>query len=138
MFFRRDGIKAATLDDVNRFATTFFLRSNRTVGTFIPTTDSKRAPPLGRVDVAAELKDYKGQTKLAAGETFDSSPENLDKRTEFSSVGPVRARTVEQEIPRRQGSGSHQHSLWRREESVRSGHGRLDGRLDAGAWHHQP
>ncbi len=89
MFFRRDGIKAATLDDVNRFATTFFLRSNRTVGTFIPTSDPKRAPPLGRVDVAAELKDYKGQPKVAAGEAFDSSPENLEKRTEFSNVGPI-------------------------------------------------
>jgi zinc protease len=89
MFFRRDGIKAATLEDVNKFATTFFLRSNRTVGTFIPTIDPVRAPPLGRVDVAAELKDYKGQPKIAAGETFDSSPENLDKRTEFSNVGPI-------------------------------------------------
>ncbi len=90
LFFRRDGIKAATLADVNNFATTFFLRSNRTVGTFIPTADSKRAPPLGRVDVEAELKDYKGQASVSAGETFDSSPANLAKRTEFTSVGPVR------------------------------------------------
>jgi zinc protease len=90
LFLRRDGIKAATLEDVNNFATSFFLRSNRTLGTYIPTENSKRAPPLGRVDVAAELKDYKGQASVAAGEAFDSSPQNLAKRTEFTTVGPVK------------------------------------------------
>jgi zinc protease len=90
LFLRRDGIKAASLADVNSFATSFFLRSNRTVGTFIPTTDPVRAPALGRVDVAAELKDYQGQAQVATGEAFDSSPENLGKRTEFSKIGGIR------------------------------------------------
>jgi zinc protease len=34
------------------------------------------------VDVAALVKDYKGDTATAAGETFDPSPANLDARTQ--------------------------------------------------------
>jgi zinc protease len=86
LFFRRDTVKAATLAEVNDFAQAFFVRSNRTLGVFIPTPDPVRAPALARVDVQKEMKDFKDDTSVSAGEAFDSSPENLEKRTTFASL----------------------------------------------------
>ena len=85
-FARRDEVKAASLAEVNRIATDYFLRSNRTIGQFIPTPNPVRAPAPVKVDVAAVMKDFKGGAAIVAGENFDVSPENLDKRTKLASL----------------------------------------------------
>ena len=41
-----------------------------------------RAPVPPKVDVAALVKDYKGDVAAATGETFDPTPANLDARTQ--------------------------------------------------------
>ncbi len=56
--------------------------SNRTVGEFIPDAKPDRAPAPPTVDVAAMVKDYKGDPAVAAGETFDATPANLDARAQ--------------------------------------------------------
>ena len=56
--------------------------SNRTVGQFIPDTKPDRAPVQVAVDIAALVKDYKGDAPVAAGETFDPTPANLEARTQ--------------------------------------------------------
>lgn len=85
-FIYRDRLKAATVEDVNKAVRAYFKPSNRTVGLFIPekTPDRAEIPPAP--DVAALVKDYKGQPALAAAEAFDASPANIDKRTKTGEM----------------------------------------------------
>jgi zinc protease len=92
-FDRRDRIKAATLADVNRLASQYFVTSNRTLGTYIPSPAPVRAPAPAKVDVAALMKNFKGGEAVAAGENFDVSAANIDKRTAISTLpGPAGVR----------------------------------------------
>ena len=80
-FLQRDRIRGVKTADVQRVALAFLKPSNRTLGLFIPTDKPDRAPPLPVPDVAAMVKDYKGDPPVAKGEAFDPSPENIDRRT---------------------------------------------------------
>ncbi len=94
-FDRRDRVKAATVADVNRVASAYFVTSNRTLGTFIPSPTSVRAPEPAKVDVASVMKDFKGGEAVVAGENFDASPENIDKRTSIATLpGKAGVRTA--------------------------------------------
>lgn len=81
-FLSRDQVRDLTLADVNRVARSYLLRDNRTLGTYIPTEKPMRAPAPAMVDVAALVKDYKGDAAAAQTEAFDASPANIDQRTE--------------------------------------------------------
>ncbi len=81
-FLYRDYLKKVTAADVNRIVDQYFVASNRTYGVFIPTPDAKRATMPGNPDLAAVLKDYKGEAAISAGENFDASTANIDKRSE--------------------------------------------------------
>ena len=85
-FLERDDIRRITLADVNRVAAERFKRDNRTVGIYEPTAKPERAPAPQMVDVAALVRDYKGDALAAASEAFDSSPANLDARTRTSAL----------------------------------------------------
>ena len=81
MFLHRDRLRKVTAEDVQRVAARYLKASNRTVGLFVPTPTPDRAeiPPVP--DVAAMVKDYKGDATASAGEPFDPSPVNVDVRT---------------------------------------------------------
>ena len=81
-FIQRDAYRKVSPADVQRVALDYLKRSNVTVGEFIPDPKPDRAPAPPKVDVAALVQDYKGDTATAAGETFDPSPANLDARTQ--------------------------------------------------------
>jgi zinc protease len=81
-FLDRDRIKAVTPEDVKRVATAYLKSSNQTVGEFIPDARPDRAEIPARTDVAAALKDYKGEAAIAQGEAFDPTPKNVEARTE--------------------------------------------------------
>jgi zinc protease len=87
-FLTRDRVKAATLADVQRVAQQTLVESNRTVGQYVPTAAPVRAPAPARVDVAAMLKDFKGQDAAAQAETFVASPANIDARTQRLNIEP--------------------------------------------------
>ncbi len=80
-FLNRDRIRKVAPEDVRRVAASYLKPSNRTVGEFIPTAAPERAEIPAAPDAAALLKDYKGDTALAAGEAFDPSPANIESRT---------------------------------------------------------
>src|SRR6266704_2296054 len=82
MFLNRDRVRKVTPDDVQRVAKHYLKPDNRTVGLFIPTAQPDRTDIPAAPDVAAMLKDYKGDAAVAAGEAFDPSPENIDRRTQ--------------------------------------------------------
>ena len=69
-FLIRDRVKAATLADVQRVAGEVFVPSNRTLGQYVPTATPVRAPQPARVDVAAQLKGFKGQATAAQAEAL--------------------------------------------------------------------
>ncbi|GHB77043.1 M16 family metallopeptidase [Persicitalea jodogahamensis] len=77
----RDNVRKVTADDVFRVAQQYLKPSNRTVGTFIPTAKPDRTEVPEAPDVAALVKDYKGEAAMAQGEAFDPSPENIETRT---------------------------------------------------------
>jgi len=82
LFRERDLVKQVTPQDVQRVAAAYLKSSNQTIGEFIPDPKPDRAEIPAKTDVAALLKDYKGEAALEAGEVFDPSPKNIESRVE--------------------------------------------------------
>jgi zinc protease len=81
-FLTRDRWRTVTRDDVQRVALAYLKPANRSVALFIPEAKPDRAPASAPVDVAAMLKDYKGDPAAGAGELFVATPANLEARTQ--------------------------------------------------------
>ncbi len=81
-FLQRDAYRTVTPEAVQRVALDYLKRSNVTIGEFVPDARPDRAPVPPKVDVAALVKDYKGDVAATAGEAFDPTPANLDARTQ--------------------------------------------------------
>ena len=86
LFLHRDRLKKVTAADVARVAATYLKPSNATYGTFIPTDKPDRSEIPAAPDVAAIVRDYRGDSALAQGEVFDPSPDNIDSRTQRSRL----------------------------------------------------
>jgi zinc protease len=82
LFRDRDLLKQVTPQDVQRVAAAYLKTSNQTIGEFIPDPKPDRAEVPAKTDVAAALKDYKGEAAMAAGEAFDPSPKIIESRIE--------------------------------------------------------
>jgi zinc protease len=80
LFRDRDLLRQVTPQDVQRVAAAYLKTSNQTVGEFIPDPKPDRSEIPAKTDVAAALKDYKGEVAMAAGEAFDPSPKNIESR----------------------------------------------------------
>lgn len=90
-FIFRDRLRGVSPEDVNRVATRYLRQSNRTLGVFVPTEKPERAeiPFVKDADIAAMVKDYKGDALVAGGEAFDPSPANIELRTKRSKIGGI-------------------------------------------------
>jgi len=82
LFLDRDRLRKVTPEDVQRVAAAYLKASNRTIGEFIPEAKPDRSEIPPKTDGIAELKDYKGDAAMAAGEAFDPSPKNIESRVE--------------------------------------------------------
>ena len=80
-FLERDRVKAVKPEDLARVAKAYLQPANRTLGLFIPTDKPQRAEIPEGGEVAAMVKDYKGEEARSAGEAFDTSPQAIDART---------------------------------------------------------
>ncbi|HET7766320.1 MAG TPA: insulinase family protein, partial [Burkholderiales bacterium] len=80
LFLYRDRLKKVNADDVQAAAVHYLRRSNRTLGTFLPTASPDRAEIPAVPDLAAALKDYRGSGALAQGEDFNPTPANIESR----------------------------------------------------------
>jgi zinc protease len=86
LFLHRDRVKQVTPADVARVAAAYLKDDNQTLGTFVPTAQPDRSEMPAAVDVAALVRDYKGDTALAQGEVFDPAPDVIDQRTTRSEL----------------------------------------------------
>jgi len=87
-FINRDRVKAVTPESVQKAATTYLKRSNRTVGQFIPTKTPDRVDVPAVKDVAALVKNYKGKAPMAQGEDFDTTPAIIEQRIVRFAIPP--------------------------------------------------
>ena len=81
LFLGRDQMRKVTAADVQRVALNYLRTDNRTLAVFVPTDKADRSEIPPRPDVAALLRDYKGDAAVTAGEAFSPSQENIDRRT---------------------------------------------------------
>lgn len=91
MFLHRDRLTKVTPADVQRIAQKYFIESNRTTGMYVPTEKPVRAevPKMSDDEIVAQVKDYKGNAAIAAGEAFDPSPMNIKARTQITKTGDL-------------------------------------------------
>ena len=83
LFFKqRDLIKAVTLEQVQQAAQAFLVPANRTEGLYIPTDAPVRAPATQRADLTKLLEGYIGDPMASTLESFDPTPENIDRLTQ--------------------------------------------------------
>ena len=106
-FLHRDRVAKVTPDDVKRVADQYLQRSNRTVGLFVPTTAAGAGRhPATRPTSTTLVKDYKGGKAMAAGEAFDPTPENIEKRVRRSELSDgLKVALLPKKTPRRGGGG---------------------------------
>lgn len=79
-FLHRDRLRKVVPAGVQRVASVYLKPDNRTVGVFLPIEKPDRATIPPAPDVAALVKDYKGEAAMAEGEAFDPSPTNVESR----------------------------------------------------------
>lgn len=82
LFQLRNRVEAATVDSVNATLRQWLLPSNRTLGRLYATATPERTPLALPVAAADALRDYTPKAAIAAGEAFDTSPANIDRRTQ--------------------------------------------------------
>jgi zinc protease len=87
-FLFRDQLEKLTRDQVQAVAEKYFVRSNRTVGLFIPSETSERVLVPEPPNLVELLDGYKGRTAVAAGEQIDPSPLAIEARTERGEIMP--------------------------------------------------
>ncbi len=85
-FLQRDQLRKVALADVQRVAEERLRPDNRTVAVYLSTPTPQRAPAPARVDVAALLKDYRGDASVAQVEAFDPTPARIDERTQTRTL----------------------------------------------------
>lgn len=79
-FIHRDRVENMTLDKVNAAAQRYFINTNRTVGNFVPSKKPIRVEIEHTEGLDELVKSYKGKEGYGAGEEFDVSYENIQKR----------------------------------------------------------
>jgi zinc protease len=88
-FLARDRLAQVAAAPVAGVAQRYFRRDNRTVGAFIPEDAPLRADVPAPLTAEALLKDFKPRAAATAGEAFDPSQENIDRRTRVVRAGDL-------------------------------------------------
>lgn len=88
-FYGRDKTKDVTAQQADSAADKYFVRDNRVVGLFIPDDNPQRAEITKAPSAEELLANYKPQGAAQKIEAFDSSFDNLDKRTQRIDIGDL-------------------------------------------------
>src|SRR5450830_562462 len=90
LFVGRDRVDQLDAQQIAAAAGRYFRRDNRTVGLFIPEDQPQRSEIPPAPELASVLQTYQPRAAIASGEAFDSSPANLDRRTQQVRVGGLK------------------------------------------------
>ena len=97
-FVDREQVKNVTPAQIDAAAAKYFVRDNRVVGLFVPDDHPKRAE-IAQAPSAEELiSRFTFKETGAEVEAFDSSQDNIDKRTQIIEVGDFDAAEVTAEL----------------------------------------
>ncbi len=89
-FYARDQLATITAERIVAAAKKYYTRDNRVVGLFIPEDKPMRAEIPNAPKVADVLEGYAPKTVASQAEAFDSSPDNITKRTNLSKIGALK------------------------------------------------
>ena len=88
-FIHRDSWEKMRPEDVMAAWKRYFVRDNRVVGTFIPDNNPQRAQMTPAPTLDEVISAYKFKEQGHEAEAFDSTPANLNARTERFAIGDV-------------------------------------------------
>ena len=88
-FIHRDSWEKMKAEDVASAWSRYFVRDNRVVGVFIPDDKPQRAQMTPAPTLDEVLSQYQFKSEGQEAEVFDSSPDNLNARTERFTIGDV-------------------------------------------------
>lgn len=80
-FWSRDQVENIQQEQVQEAVTRWFVPDNRTNGLYIPTERPQRAPKAEPIDAEEMLADYQGKEQIAATDSFDPTPEEINAAT---------------------------------------------------------
>jgi zinc protease len=89
-FLARERSAAVTAERVAAAARAYLRRDNRTVGLFLPEDAPQRAEIPEPLTAAELLRGFTPRPAVAAGEVFEPSQENIDRRTRIVSAGDLK------------------------------------------------
>ncbi len=89
-FLFRDATERVQAPEVAAAAQRYLRRDNRTVGIFLPEDAPQRAEIPAPLPVQQLLRDFTPRAVTAAGEQFDPTPDNIDRRTRVVRVGDLK------------------------------------------------
>src|SRR5690606_14473687 len=85
-FILRDRVESMTVEKMNTAIQRYLINTNRTVGNFIPNKQPIRVEIEHTEGLEALVSNYKGKEGYGAGEAFDVSYENIQKRLESGTL----------------------------------------------------
>lgn len=85
-FLYRDRLEKVDVEQVQTVAKKYLRQNNRTVGVYLPMKEADRVSVPETPSLSEMIGDYKGRKAVAAGEDFDVSPENVERRTERLTI----------------------------------------------------
>lgn len=88
-FVQRDNWEKYTPDMVNAAWKKYFVRDNRVVGVFLPDDEPQRAEMTAAPTLESILASHEFKEGGEMAEVFDSSPDNLNARTERFRIGDI-------------------------------------------------
>ena len=89
-FLARDRVNAVSANDVGDVASRYFRRDNRVVGLFLPEDQPLRTEVPAAPTAEQRLVQFKPRAAVAAGEVFDPSQVNIDRRTRLIQIGDLK------------------------------------------------
>ena len=88
-FVYRDQDLSVGAEAAAQAAGRFFRRDNRGVAMFVPESQPQRAEIPAPLSAAEMLKGFVPRAAASAGEAFDPTPENIDRRTRVVRIGEL-------------------------------------------------
>ncbi|MDO7171772.1 pitrilysin family protein [Mariniflexile sp. AS56] len=85
-FIQRDRVETMTVEKVNAAIQRYLINTNRTVGEFVPSKQPIRVEIEHTEGVEALVASYKGKEGYGAGEAFDVSYDNIQKRLDSGTL----------------------------------------------------